>query len=144
MYPKWLVNLPLACIWATFEYFTQFGPIGPLPYFFWFFESIILWSAAFWLVDTLETHFPPKTTPAPSNASPRRTVQLLASWVVSLYLWIPLLVIAYFLFKSTGPQKAAITILWYIKIIASTIVLFTLRQYMVKRYCITNRDKSIH
>jgi hypothetical protein len=135
MHSKHVITLALVFIWATFEYFMQFGPLAHMSYLWWLITGVIMWSVGFWFIDVIGTQIQPKTKQKPPERPIRSPLQVFMSLGRIVYLWIPLLLLIYLLFRTYDPAKVSGFLLWGIQGALSVLALLWARRYLVKKYC---------
>ncbi len=133
MYSKRWITLALAIIWATFEYFMQFGPLARMSYFWWLFFGVTMWSGVFWVIDVIDAQIQPKQKP-PERPSPTK-LQGFMRLGITVYLWIPLMLLIFLVFRTYDPAKVSGFFLWEIQMALSAFALFWARRYLVRKYC---------
>lgn len=131
MYSKRWITLALVFIWATFEYFMQFGPLARMSYFGWLLFGATMWSGVFWFYDVIWVQIQPKAKQKP----PERPSQTPLQGWLRVYLLIPLLLLIYLLFRTYDSAKVSGFFLWEIQIALSAFALFWARRYLVRKYC---------
>jgi hypothetical protein len=134
MYSKRIVTLALLVVWAAFGYFSQLGPLGRMPLFVWLFFGVLMYGL-FAFLDALKAKLPAKAPEKPRERPPASKLELVIRLGLSVYLWIPLLLLIYFLFHTYDPAKVSGRLLAHLQIIINMLLLMLCRNFLVKRYC---------
>lgn len=137
MFPKGAITLAVAILWAVIEDITAFIPFAQsLGIFWWLSYGIIMWFAVFWFVDAVNSR--PKAVCDKPKATGK---QVLASFALRTYLWIPLILLGYFLLRTVEMPAFLRFGIWYAKVLINVLLMFRLRAYLVKRYCALPPDR---